>query len=269
MKAIFHIVAIVAACGAAFFSFSHSSKFKAAEEQLQSTNTENTNTTSKADGAEKEIKDLKGKLASTEERRDLLTQTVDSLKAETSSLQNENKKLDAELKIQDGEFVELNNTLEQVKVALQDIGPNITLDTLPETIQQLEEKRDAQQKKVSELEELASAAEKSLSNSRAELDRLAKRGVERNARISRNSTEAVVTAVNQDWGFLVIGAGSNSGFTPQTPLLVERDGRNIGRVRPSSVEPTQTIAEIDLKSLAAGVRIQPGDRVILSKPASN
>ena len=104
MKAIFHIVAIVAACGAAFFSFSHSNKFKAAEEELQKTLAENTEATSKAEGDEKEIKDLRGNLASTEERRDLLTQSVDSLKSETSSLQNEIKKLDADLKVQEGEF---------------------------------------------------------------------------------------------------------------------------------------------------------------------
>jgi hypothetical protein len=40
-------------------------------------------------------------------------------------------------------------------------------------------------------------------------------------------------------------------------------------VRPSAIEPTQTIAEIDFKTLADGVRIQPGDRVILTKPNSN
>jgi hypothetical protein len=93
--------------------------------------------------------------------------------------------------------------------------------------------------------------------------------VERSSRIGRNVMDAVVTAVNQDWGFLVIGAGSNSGFTPQTDLLVERDGRKIGRVRPSSIEATQTIAEIDLESLASGVRLQPGDRVILAQPVAN
>ena len=81
--------------------------------------------------------------------------------------------------------------------------------------------------------------------------------------------ESVVSAVNQDWGFLVIAAGSNSGFTPQTPLIVERDGKTLGRVRPSSVEPTQTIAEIDFNTLATGVRLQPGDRVITAKPSSN
>jgi hypothetical protein len=43
----------------------------------------------------------------------------------------------------------------------------------------------------------------------------------------------------------------------------------VGRVIPSSIEPTQTIAEIDFKSLAVGVRIQPGVRVILADPVSN
>ena len=62
--------------------------------------------------------------------------------------------------------------------------------------------------------------------------------------------------------------GLATGITPQTTLLVKRDGRLIGRVRPSAIEPTQTIADIDLESLAAGVRLQPGDRVILATPES-
>jgi hypothetical protein len=81
--------------------------------------------------------------------------------------------------------------------------------------------------------------------------------------------EAVVTAVNQDWGFLVIGAGTNSGFAPQSSLLIERDGRKIGRVKPSAIGPNQTVAEIELESVASGVRLQPGDRVILATPSAN
>jgi hypothetical protein len=81
--------------------------------------------------------------------------------------------------------------------------------------------------------------------------------------------ESVITAVSPDWGFVVIGAGSNTGFTPQTVLLVKRDGKLIGRVRPSAIERTQTIGDVILESLAPGVRLQPGDRVILAKPESN
>ena len=50
---------------------------------------------------------------------------------------------------------------------------------------------------------------------------------------------------------------------------MKRDGKTIGRVHPSAIEPTQTIAEIDMDTLSPGVRLQPGDRVILSKPATN
>jgi hypothetical protein len=52
-------------------------------------------------------------------------------------------------------------------------------------------------------------------------------------------------------------------------MLVQRDGRMVARITPSAIEPTQTIAEIDFKSMAVGARIQPGDRVILAKPAAN
>jgi len=47
---------------------------------------------------------------------------------------------------------------------------------------------------------------------------------------------------------------------------VKRDGRVIGQLKPSSVEPKQTIFEIDFDSMAPGVRIRPGDRVFMAQP---
>ena len=38
---------------------------------------------------------------------------------------------------------------------------------------------------------------------------------------------------------------------------------------PTSIEPNQTLADIDFDSLAEGVRLQAGDRVILAEPATN
>lgn len=269
MKAILYVVAILAACGAAVFSFSQYSKFGAIEKDRIEAISSNKKVTASADAADKEIKDLKAKLGASQEKQELMTQSVSSLKSSGSALANDNAKLDEDLKAQDEELAQLDKALAEVNSILATLGGGVTLETLPEKIQQIEDDKSARQKKFEELETLAGGAEKSLASGRAELDRLAKRMIDRGARIGRNSMEAVVTAVNQDWGFVVIGAGSNSGFTPQTVLLVERDGRMIGRVRPSSIEPTQTIAEIDLESLASGVRLQPGDRVILAKPTSN
>ncbi|MES2475974.1 MAG: hypothetical protein V4640_09345 [Verrucomicrobiota bacterium] len=269
MKAILSIVAIVASCGAAFFSFSHKNKFVALEADRIATIATNEDVSSKADVAEKNIEEERAKLAASEERRDLLTQSVSSLKSAGTGFGSDIQKLDADLKAQKGEFAQLQKTLDEVNKILEETGGGVTLDNLPDKIAEVNQDRDDKQKKFDELETLVGAAEKSLANNRSELDRLGNRMIQRSSRIARNSMQAVVSAVNQDWGFIVIGAGSNSGFTPQTDLIVERDGRKIGRVRPSSIEPTQTIAEIDFDSIASGVRIQPGDRVILASPAAN
>jgi uncharacterized coiled-coil protein SlyX len=269
MKAILYVVAILAAGGAAFFTLEHSKKFEALQKVRLDTIAENKKVSADADVKENELKKERAVLAAAESKREELTQSITTLKSTGATSERQVAEFDDTLKSQEGEFADLNKTLEEVNRILKDLGGDITLDTLPERIQQIQEDKTARQAKLEELETLVGAAEKLLEKNRAEVDRLVKRKIERNSRISRNSMESVVTAVNQDWGFLVIGAGSNSGFTPQTSLIVQRDGRLIGRVRPSSIEPTQTIAEIDFASLATGVRLQPGDRVILTKPTSN
>lgn len=269
MKPILYTVVILAACGAAVFSFIQYSKFVALEQDRTETIAAKKQTDADADVADKNIKEEKKKLASSQEQQEQFTQKVSSLKSTGSSLTNDLAKQNEDLKGQDEEFAQLKKALDEVNNILAALGGGVTLDTLPEKIQQIEDDKKAKQTKLEELEVLAGGAEKSLVANHAELDRLGKRLVDRSSRIGRNSMGAVVTAVNQDWGFLVIGAGSNSGFAPQTSLLVERDGKMIGRVRPSAIEATQTIAEIDLETLASGVRLQPGDRVILAQPLAN
>ncbi|MEX1115024.1 MAG: hypothetical protein WEB53_07230 [Akkermansiaceae bacterium] len=269
MKAILYALAILVAGGAAFFSFSHSGKFEALEKDRVSTIGNNKAVTADADVADKNIKDEKALLLASQDKQELVTQNISNLKAAGNVMKNEITKIDEDLAGQDEEFAQLEKTLKEVNEILSDLGGDVTLDNLAEKIAEIEENKAAKETKLEELETLVTGAEQTLSSNRAESGRLSTRNVERNARINRNSMQAVVTAVNQDWGFLVIGAGSNSGFTPQSSLIVQRDGRRIGRVRPSSIEPTQTIAEIDFDSLATGVRIQPGDRVILATPLSN
>jgi hypothetical protein len=269
MKAILYVVAILAAGGAAYFTLEHSRKFEELQKVRLSTIKTNKEVSANADVKEKELKDEKAVLANAEQKREELTQSISALKSSGSTMEREVADLDNTLTGQKEEFVELEKTMKEVADILKSLGDDINIDNLGDKIQQIEDDKKARIAKLEELETLVASAEKLLATNRAEVDRLVKRRIERSARIGRNSMESVVTAVNQDWGFLVIGAGSNSGFTPQTSLIVERDGRLIGRVRPSSIEPTQTIAEIDFKSIATGVRIQPGDRVMLATPATN
>lgn len=269
MKAILYVVALLVAGGAAYFTLEHSRKFEELETTRLKTIADNKSVSANADVKEKELKDEKGVLATSKDKQEMLTQSISALSSTTSSLERDLAGLDATLSEQKEEFAEIEKTIAEVTEILKQFGEDVDIDSLAEKINQIEEDKKARTVKLDELETLVAGAEKQLAGSRAEFDRLVKRDIERNARIARNSMEAVVTAVNQDWGFLVIGAGSNSGFTPQTGLIVQRNGRMIGRVRPSAIEPTQTIAEIDLKSLATGVRLQPGDRVMLAATLTN
>ena len=71
-----------------------------------------------------------------------------------------------------------------------------------------------------------------------------------------------ILAVNGGWNFVVISIGDKQGAVMNATMLVVRDDVPIGKVRITSVEPTSSIADILPGSLARGVTIQPGDRVI-------
>lgn len=269
MKFLFPILAILVCGAAAYFSIAQSEKFETIQQARLTAISTNKSVTANADVADKNITDEKALLETSKDNLEVAKQSVLALESNATSLKNESTKLDNEIATQDLEFEELDKALEEVQAVFEKLGENIDLDNLPDKIAEIEEDIKVKKTKVEELETLVEGAKASLVAKQDEVQRLVARKDARSSRIARNAMEARITAVNQDWGFLVIGAGSNSGFTPQTTLLVKRDGRLIGKVSPSAIEPTQTIAEIDLKSLSPGVRIQPGDSVILAKPAGN
>ncbi len=273
-KAILYVVAFLIVGGAIYFTLEHTRKFEALQTVRLDKIKRNTIVSADADATETELGKEKKILAESKQKRTELTESISALKSTGAGLERAVAELDGTLNEQKVEFNQLAKTMEEVNKILKDFsadmeGEEVTLDNLAEKMEAIGEDKKAREAKLEELGTLIGAAEKLLAKNRAELDRLVKRDVDRSARIGRNATVSVVTAVDHDWGFVVIGAGSNSGFSPQTSLIVQRDGHIVGRVNPSSIEPTQTIAEIDFKTLAPGARIQPGDRVILAKPNQN
>jgi hypothetical protein len=269
MKAILYILAILTTCGAAYFSFDHSEKFKTEQTKRYLAIDTNIKVTANAEGTEQELKEEQAVLKTARDQREETTQSIAALKSNEIGLKRQLGELDGTLEEQNQELAALEKTLEEIKLVLKELGDDVTLDNISDKINKITEDKKNLERVLEEKETLVSAAEKRLAGNKAESNRLTDKKLERNVRIDHNAMEALITRVNQDWGFVVIGAGSKTGFTPQTSLLVKRDGRLIGRVRPSAIESTQTIADIDLESLAAGVRLQPGDRVILAKPESN
>lgn len=268
MKIILHILAILAIGGAAYFSYDQAEAFKTKQKERLADIETNRGVTAHAEATEKDLKDEIEVLKTARGQREEATQSIAALKSNEIGLKRQLGELNATLEEQNEELTALEKTLAEIKLVLKELGDDITLDNISEKIEKITADKKALERQLEEKEVLVAAAGKRLDASKTESGRLSGEKHKRNVRFERNATEAVITAVDQDWGFVVIGAGSNTGFTPQTSLLVKRDGRYIGRIRPTSIESTQTIADIDLEHLVSGVRIQIGDRVILAKPES-
>lgn len=269
MKVILHVIAILAIGGAAFFSLDLSDKLNSEQKVRLETIQTNKQLTASIDATQKEIDDKTVIRDGTQQDLDLVNAEIESRRSDQQALARQIAQLDGEIEEQAAELAQANEALKEVNLILESIGGGADIDNLGEKVQEIESQKADREARLAELEELVIGAERALERSRADSNRLATRKVERNARLSRNATEARLTSVNSDYGFVIIGAGSNTGFTPETALLVKRDGRMIGRVKPTSIEPNQTVADIDQDSVAPGVRLMPGDQVILATPRTN
>ncbi len=72
-----------------------------------------------------------------------------------------------------------------------------------------------------------------------------------------------VMHVNQDLGFVVIGAGSGDGIEQGARFNVRRKAFIVAEIEISSVEnERESVANIDITKLSPGLMIEPGDDVI-------
>lgn len=269
MKAIFYVLALLMTGGAAFFSFQNKSKFDVQNQEKLAATAQYESKKKQSDEQQEELDKEKVALEGANRDREQVRQSIDALTAKGKQLVRDLATEEGRLEDQKATFAKLKEAENKVKEMLTGAGDDLTLESLPGKVGDLENERTAKEKQVAELEQNIEAAQKLVEKNQGEIGRLADRDASRNTRIRGNSMQSVVTAVNDDWGFVIIGAGSNTGFTPQTKLIISREGRRIGEVKPSSIEPSQTIAEIDPDTVAPGVRIQPGDMVILAEPAAN
>jgi len=269
MKPIFHSVAILASVAGIFFSFQLSGKFGEQQAQRLALNTESKEKGDLALAVEKNLKDEQAKLGKASEAKSLAEQNLSNLQAAEAKAKREIAEVESALEQQNREFDQLNKAMDEVKKVFASIGDDITFENLPDKVKELENDKSTKGMKLQELATVLEGAQKKLATTQAEADRLGDIKAKRDARIRASSRDFAITAVNQEWGFVVVGAGSSQGFASNTKLLVERDGQLLGTLKPTSVEPNQTIADIDMESLVPGVVLQPGDRVIVAEPAGN
>lgn len=266
MKNLLYILALVVTGAAVYFSWSNQQKFQNQRDIFLQTKDENGVVTASISKTEKELKDERTGLEAAKKLRDERVAAIEAANSKKLTL-------DRELAESEGTIEEQTKTLEnleKIRKQIEDMlgGAGVTLEELPERVAQIRQEKKDLDKRLEELNTLVEGARGNVKKNQEEIGRLADRKAQRDANIRRNGMESVITGVNHDWGFVIVGAGQKQGFTPQTELLVKRDGRMIGRLKPSAIETNQTVAEIETESLSPGVRLRPGDVVIMAKPAT-
>ncbi|GAA5480986.1 hypothetical protein [Haloferula sargassicola] len=271
MKALIYVLAILGIGAGAYFSNASKQALDAQFEKHQEVVDSNRRVQASIDKTKTELDDENTKLTGANETLAEVDANISKLKSDQASLTREISTVEGDIEEQKAELDKANRALTEVQRVFQelDIPGDVNMDTIQENVKSLTDRQKELAAEVDELNSTIESTEKSIVQNRDEITRLARRKSERDRRMSRNSMSSIVTGVDQNYGFVIVGAGTNSGFKPQSKLIVTRNGRRIAEVTPSSVEATQTVAEIDFDTLAPGVVIQPGDRVILSAPATN
>ena len=267
MKPVIYLVSVLAIGAGVFFTLSTKSKLEEQIEVRKDMEERGRRVGAQVDKTEQELKAEKESLREAQSERAQAEESIATLQGDLNRLQRELGEVESVLARHQQVIAEAEAGMKQAEDEFRRLGvdPAAGVEGIAQAITGLEDQKKALMSEISEVEALIEGAENAIQGDREEIQRLAARQVERESRARNNSMSSVVTAVDQNWGFVVIGAGRNSGFTPQKRLIVQRDGRRIAEVKPSSVESTQTIAEIDFDTVAPGVAIQPGDRVIYSE----
>jgi hypothetical protein len=265
MKSIFYTLAIVAIGAAGFFGWTAKENYTAQLAQRDDLIQKNKNLSrdigtketeeEAADAALKlalkEDSKAKAELASAEAKANELASTLDSVGGDLEIAAAEKKKIDDSIE------------------ALRAKFPGIELEEVPRVVKDME----AEEKKLVGEEEEASLIKKRLeedvAKNLAETSRIVEKINQSIKRVEGNTFQATIVAVDNDWNFVVIGAGEKSGLTGDSKLLIQRNGRLLGKLLISKLEPNSAVADVEPGTLRNGIALQPGDQVILESVSAN
>lgn len=155
------------------------------------------------------------------------------------------------------EIDEINN---KIAAKLKDFGGNP--DELAPKRDALKAEIDAQQQKLAVLEKEIEVTNGVIAENTKTIGRFTEQQAQRTKSISLSQRVGIITAVNPDWAFCVVGMGKTDGVSTDSRLLVKRGNQLIGKLNILRIENNLTVADIDMKSIKNGNGILPGDQVI-------
>jgi len=258
MKKFIMILSGLAMIGAAVVGVLNKSDFEKVNEEVKETRAE--------------VTDITAKLGEAEDKRD------DSAEKETQAKDTRNQaaaavsEADQKLKIVQRAVEDVSGELKKVEIekkeidlAVQKIFPDGQIknsEDLQMTLTMLKDSLTEAQNKKTEFNAILGTAAQSKQVEVAKVREEEKFQMQRAQKLSLNGLVATVIAVNKEWGFVMINAGRQHGVSPDASLLVKRGNSRIARLRIVNLEESSVIADLVEESVAKGIDVQPGDKVI-------
>ncbi len=261
---VFSILTLLIAGAAAFLGFKGHEMVGALQDDLKGTKnklaTEVREHTKTKDTLKKTQEELEATKADLESTRGKLRETETALAAAKTELDATKTMLAAK-----------EQELAKIKLEVERIGGPGKIEELAKQIADLAGKSKEQEAKIGTLEkekiELGNAVSSLENTLKEKEDKIAKDGVKIKrweTNFMEKGTRGRVMAVNPGWGFAVISIGDKQGAAANKVIVVGRGGQAIGKLKITSVETNQSIADIIPGSFVKGTYVEPGDDVIFT-----
>jgi len=151
--------------------------------------------------------------------------------------------------------------LDDVRAKTEQVGD---LKELADKMRQGESEREQLQQSITELE--AKLANLTAQNRQAEEQAGSIRGKLEGVSTGQSlpTLNTRIRSIYPTWGFVTLAAGNNGGVITNTTLDVVRDGETIAQLLVTAVERNSASASLIPDSIAPGVTLNIGDRVVAS-----
>ena len=266
-KKILYALSVLLAGAAAYYSFANKGKLEGEISLFEETRDKKDSVERTEDKTTKTLAETEAELEKADVRNAELIADMENMKSRETSM-NKSKE-EAQVKIDEAEARLANFAKVKAEIDEQLKGVNVPWAQIPAEIKRQQEVRKKKGDDLDLLNEHIAKLTKDVADKRASNSRESDRLSKIRTKIARNAKVGAITSVNSTWGFVIVNLGTNnSNVTPQSKLLVTRNGRLLGRLTPNSVEASQTVCDLNARDINPGVRIQPGDQVTLADSSS-
>ena len=248
-----------------FFSLTNLNKMKAERQKIHRLEGDIDKTMQDITSTRASIAERRGEVDAENRKRGQQTADRDGLLGDIASLERQIPKLEEQINGQMATIKKFEDIINDLKAFFAEMNVN-DLEELNDKIKQLANDTVAREKELAETQALVEAANAANNKTDGQLSSARERQMVRSSGIELNTREGVIMAVNHDWGFVVINSGTNQGFKGEHSLVVKRGDTFIAKLAITSLNKNQMVADIVPKSMAPGLTVMPGDRVMLLTP---